>query len=553
MLSPPPQKQARKNRTELLAEFDFKNPNYTLVFKKRIEKLKQIRKDPTVLPGLYKFYQDNPAKFIIDWGTTYDPRNVDRGLPAMIPFILFPKQEEFVEWIINRWRNREPGVADKSRDMGMSWLTIAVACTLCLFMRGMSIGFGSRKEEYVDKIGDPKSLLYKARKFVALLPREFRMGWDIKRHAPHMRIYFPYSDSIISGEAGDGIGRGDRTSIYIVDEAAFLPRPELVEASLSETTNCRIDISTPRGMANPFAKKRFSGKIKTFSLHWRDDPRKDDAWYKRRCDYIDDPVIIAQELDLDYTASVARVLIPSAWVQAAIDAHIKLGVKPTGVRTSGFDVADEGIDEDAFAGRDGILIDYLESWSGVGSDIYKSVEQVFTLCGLLGYESVRYDADGLGAGVRGDARIITERRAEKGIIVNLPFIPFQGSASVLDPEGDPFLNSDKLKNNDELDRTNEDFFANAKAQGWWFLRRRFQLTYRAVVEGKPFNPDNIISIASNCPERQELMTELSQPTYSLNPVGKILVDKGIKSPNRADAVMIVFAPSEESIRGFWDA
>lgn len=540
-------------------EFDFKNPDYIAVFKWRAERLEKIRQDPSLLHNLRNFYRSNPHQFIIDWGTTYDPRNVDRGLPALIPFILFPRQEEFALWLIDRWKSREPGLADKSRDMGMSWLTVALACTVCLFNEGVAVGFGSRKEEYVDKIGDPKSLLYKARKFLSMLPVEFRDGWDAKRDSPHMRIHFPSTGSIISGEAGDGIGRGDRASFYIVDEAAFLPRPELVEASLSETTNCRIDISTPCGMSNPFARKRFSGKINTFSLHWRDDPRKDEEWYKKRCDYIDDPVIIAQELDLDYSASIEGILIPAAWVNSAVNAHIKLKIDPSGIRKLGFDVADEGRDKNAICGRYGVLIEYLESWTGKGEDIYKSVEKVFTLCDLMGYSSVDYDADGMGAGVRGDARIINEKRSLNHDINNtrfaytdLPFNPFRGSGAVVDPKGDPFKQDgsyDHMKG-----RTNEDFFANAKAQAWWSLRRRFQVTHRAVTDGLPVADDDIISILSSAPEYRQLITELSQPTYSQNSVGKILIDKapdGTKSPNLADAVMIAFAPIKVS-NGFFN-
>ena len=360
--------------------------------------------------------------------------------------------------------------------------------------------------------------------------------------------HFPETGSIISGEAGDGIGRGDRASFYIVDEAAYLPRPELIEASLSETTNCRIDISTPNGMTNPFARKRFNGKISTFSLHWRDDPRKDDDWYRKRCDYLDDPVIIAQELDLNYSASVEGILIPSAWVNAAVDSHIKLGITPSGIRHAGFDVADEGHDKNALVGRYGILIEYLESWQGKGEDIFKSVNKVFTLCDVLGYSEVYYDADGLGAGVRGDARVINDARKNK-----LPFLPFWGSGKVTEPEGDPFQRSAEFKDH-KKGRTNEDFFLNAKAQGWWALRRRFQQTYRAVVDKLPYDPADIISISSALPEYRHLIVELSQPTYSPNNVGKILVDKtpdGGRSPNLADAVMIAFAPYKKS-RSFWD-
>jgi hypothetical protein len=41
---------------------------------------------------------------------------------------------------------------------------------------------------------------------------------------------------------------------------------------------------------------------------------------------------------------------------------------------------------------------------------------------------------------------------------------------------------------------------------------------------------------------------LSQPTYSINTVGKIIIDKkpdGTKSPNLADAVMIQFSQSNK--------
>lgn len=527
--------------------FDFKKPDYVAVFQWRLDRLKWIRDNPAVVPGLFKFYQDNPAQFIIDWGVTSDPRNVERKLPALIPFVLFPKQEEWIHWFLERWHSQEPGLTDKSRETGMSWVTVATAATICLFNNGVQVGFGSRKEEYVDKRGDPKSLLWKGRQFIANLPSEFRQGWDERKHAPFMRIQFPGTGSVITGESGDGIGRGDRASFYFVDEAAWLPRPELVDASLSETTNCRIDISTPRGMGNPFARKRFGGKVPVMSIHWRDDPRKDDAWYQKRCHYIDDQVIIAQEIDLDYTASMEGIVIPAAWVQASIDAHLKLNISPSGLRRAGMDVADEGIDKNALCGRYGILAEYLECWSGKGSDIYDTTARGFTLCDVFDYPEVYYDADGLGAGVRGDARVINRERA-KNKQPMIRFNPFRGSGAVIDPDGDPFLGKDEKKVGDR-GRTNEDFFHNLKAQAWFSARRRFQLTYRAIVEKLEVNPDDIISISSSIPECGKLITELSQPTYSQNNVGKIIIDKmpdGARSPNRADCLIIAFSPIKKS-------
>ncbi|WP_029570141.1 hypothetical protein [Pantoea ananatis] len=528
--------------------FDFRNPDYTQVFEWRMERLQRIRQNPGMLPAMKAFYRDNPAQFIIDWGMTVDPRNVERGLPARIPFLLFPKQEEWIQWFVEHWRTSKPGITEKTRDMGMSWLTVGMAASLCLFNRGIIAGFGSRKEEYVDKIGSPKSLFDKARNFIGLLPVEFRGGWNPKAHAPHMRILFPENDSAMTGEAGDGIGRGDRTSFYIVDESAFLERPYLVDASLSATTNCRQDISTPNGMANSFAERRHSGKVDVFTFHWRDDPRKDDAWYKKQCEELD-AVTVAQEIDINYSASVEGVLIPSAWVQAAVDAHIKLGIQPTGQRMGALDVADEGKDTNAFTSRHGFLLEDIEEWSGKGDDIFGTVQRAFSICDQRRLEMYRFDSDGLGAGARGDARVINEQRKERRER-QITATPYRGSGSPANPEDEAVPGE-----YGQQGRLNKDFFANAKAQGWWRLRTLFRNTWRAVEEKMPFSPDEIISISGSMSLKNKLIVELSQPTYSVNGVGKIVVDKkpdGTKSPNLADSAMIAYAPMEFTSMDIWD-
>jgi phage terminase large subunit len=517
--------------------FDWRKPDYRAVWEWRVERLASIRSQPDKIPALKMYYRDHPAQFMIDWGVTFDPRNPERDLPSTIPFLLFPKQEEWVEWFMDRWRNREDGITEKTRDMGVSWLTMGLACTTCVLRDEITVGCGSRKEEYVDVIGDPDSLFEKARIFMSGLPVEFRAGWTRDQHATYMKMVFPETGSIMTGEAGDGIGRGGRASFYIVDESAFLTRPELVDRSLSATTNCRQDVSTPNGPANRFAVRRHSGKVKVFTFHWRDDPRKDQDWYETQRNRLD-AVTLAQEVDIDYSASVEGVVIPSAWVQAAIDAHLKLNIAPTGSRVGALDVADEGRDKNGFAAGQGILIDVLEEWSGKGGDIFSTVQKAFDLCDQHGLKRFDYDADGLGAGVRGDARVINEGRRDKGIEL-VAVEPYRGSGAVHDPEGEMVSK-----------RKNKDYFANLKAQAWWALRLRFQQTHRAVVEGKPVPPDSIISLSSKLPLLAKLCSELSQPTYSVNGVGKIVIDKmpdGAASPNLADAAVIKFQPGANAL------
>lgn len=536
-------------------DFDWRNPDYGMIMAYRMERLRELRADTTgmAFAELREFYAEYPAHFINDWGMTIDPRNVEVGLPAAIPFVLFPKQWEWIDWVLAHWRSRSPGISEKSRDWGLSWLAVSLGCTLCNFRRDMSIGYGSRKEEYVDKIGHPKSLFWKAREFMMHLPVEFRRGWNARRDSAHMRLSFPATNSTMTGEAGDNIGRGDRQAIYFVDESAYLERPQLVEQSLSATTNCKMDISSANGLANPFAERRHSGKIDVFTCHWRDDPRKDDAWYEKQCAELD-PVTVAQEIDINYSASVEGVLIPSLWIQAAVDAHKKLNIEPTGRPRGAFDVADEGKDKNSFARARGVVVDRITEWPGKGSDIFASTQKVFDLCDEWDIDDFLFDSDGLGADVRGNARVLNEQRAaqqRRQLIVN----PFRGSAGVYAPQSE-----------DVPSRKNEDFFRNRKAQEWWSLRRRFYKTYRAVIHGDAFDPMDLISLDSealNTPTPLaphgllgKVIMELSQPTYVKNTTGHIVVDKAptgqtaaqatVKSPNLADAIMILFGRAHRS-------
>lgn len=523
----------------------WKAPDYAAIIQTRIANLDRIREHPEDMPRIKEYYRAHPADFINDWGYTFDPRNADIGLPTLIPFVLFPKQREWIDYVLDRWSHRSPGLCEKSRDMGVSWLAMALSCTLCLFRQGISIGVGSRKTEYVDKIGTHKPLLPKARMFMENLPLEFRGGWEAWRDAPFMRVGFPETGSLIAGEGGDDIGRGDRTSIYFVDEYAHFERPELTEASLSQTTNCRIDMSSVRGMNNAFARKRWEGKVEVFIFDWHDDPRKDDAWYaKQQADL--DAVVVAQEIDRDYSASVSGIVIPGAWVRSAIDAVEKLGLVVTGAKTLAVDIADEGPDKNAACGGQGVEIDMLVEWTGKGADLFDTAQRAFELCDQHGYPGFRYDADGLGAGIRGDARIINENRQRtKAGIIRVE--GWRGSEGVVDPEG--IVDGTIGSSAGDRGRTNQDYYMNRKAQGWFRLRKLFQNTHRWVTEGVACSPDEIVSLNSKKlgPIMQKMIAELSQPTYTTNGVGKIVINKKpdkTKSPNLADAVMIRMARGE---------
>lgn len=524
------------------------------VFKQRIAALTRVRENPESLPALLAYYRtsgETIADFISDWGITVDPRNGGQGMPSTLPFVLDAKQREWVVWVHNNWIEQKYGLTEKSRDVGISWLLVAYSVTICILFDGVDVGLGSFSQEKVDKLGVMGSLFEKARVFADALPSEFNGGFSLKEkeNCKDRFIKFPNTRSSIFGEIGDSIGRGNRASLYFVDETAFLEHDLMVDGSLSKTTNCRQDVSTVRGMDNTFAQRAHRAGMNKFSFHWRFNPRFTQADYDKFLDAWGE-IITAQELDINYQASVEGIVIPAKWVNACIDAHVRLKIVPKGETVSSLDLADMGIDKNAQASRKAFLLNCIEEWSGSNSDMAATGDRAFNNCDAQSCTKLIYDADGPGAGFRGIGRKMNELRADRhNWRPQITMIGHRGSAAVIDPRKQMVEG-----------RMNEDMFANFKAQGWWALRQRFEATYAAIkfVEeggsiGDDYDEEKIISISSALPEKvkTKLLIELSQPTYMLNNNGKMLINKrpdGTPSPNLADAVYMLYAPRKFTLR-----
>lgn len=379
--------------SQLDFEFDWKNPDYTNAYIARKEMMDRIKAPGFDLANLKGYYKHNPADFIHHFGFTSDPRNAERGIPVTIPFLLFKRQREFIDWLHGRWKNREDGLVEKSRDMGVSWLCVGFSAWMMLFWPGTVVGIGSRKETYVDSIGDPKSLFWKIRSFISMLPEQFR---PTRMDMPFMRIINHDIESSIIGEAGDNIGRGARSSLYLKDESAFFEHAESIDAALSQTSNCKIDISTPNGAGNPFYRKRHGGKIPVFVFSWEQDPRKDQAWYDRQCEILD-PVIVAQEIDRDYEASVTNSFIPASLVDAAMH-NGPADVQGIGHVQYSLDVARFGDDKSVLACRQGRIVYWIKAWGK--TDTEDTVGRVISeIKAFKKPDQIAIDVIGVGAGV----------------------------------------------------------------------------------------------------------------------------------------------------------
>lgn len=526
-------------------------PDYVSVWAWRQDQILKLRNDPVLMHGALSFYANpaNAVHFINHWMDTYDPRNAGRGTPAYMPFILFQRQAEFVQFIFALINGEENGLVEKARDMGATWVCAAVSVWLWRFYPGAAVGWGSRKEQLVDKLGDPDSIFEKMRILIRRLPPEFMPhGFNQSDHMPYMRIVNPESGATITGEAGDNIGRGGRKLIYFKDESAHYERPEKIEAALADNTRVQVDISSVNGLGNVFHRRRegghewscgdaIDGVTNVFVMAWSDHPAKTKEWYDaRKKKAANDGLlhVFAQEVDRSYSASVQGVIIPADWAASAIDAHIKLGFDATGPIVAALDVADEGGDRNALARRRGAVMISIDEW-GEGDTGYTTRKAVAALDGD-GPVELQYDSVGVGAGVKSEAN----RLQSEGLLrAGLSFVPWSAGAGVLNPDK-------HLIDRDKDTPLNKDFFSNLKAQAWWQLRLRFERTHKAVTEGLVYDPDELISLPSTLPFLRTLQKELSQPTASRSSGAmKLVVDKtppGTKSPNLADAVVMVYYP-----------
>jgi hypothetical protein len=449
--------------------------------------------------------------------TSFNPKE----RPAIAPFYPMPKQIEMLRWLEELQRTGNNGVIEKSRDMGASWIACIYAVHQFLFYPDVAIGFGSRKAELVDKRKDPDSLFEKIRMILRRLP-----AWVAEENRTYEDKIMLFSNllngSVIKGEGGDKIGRGGRTSLYFVDESAFLQNSESVAAALSANTECQIHISTPNGTSNEFYRMRSSGVFPVFRLHYCDNLRRSLEYYEKKKRELP-PHRWASEYEIDYTASVEGIYIIPAWVRAAINLvdRFPAMLNPDASAIAGLDVATEGGNKNVFTIRRGAVVLSQQIWDGL--DTTQTAFKVHEIMRDRRISSLIFDGDGVGAGVAGTLNSIPDKPYTVTV--------FHGGSTP----------SDRVWEGEE--RTSREKFRNSRAETWGIVRERFKRTYEMVEGVMAHALEDLISI----PNEGDLIMQLSQPVIKYDFSGKELLEskqelrkRGISSPDRADSLVYCF-------------
>lgn len=531
-------------------------PDYRAVYAWRIEMLTTLRNDQAILASAKAYYSSRPAEFIMHWMDTYNPRLTGN---KWIPFVFFQRQAEFIDFIESLRLDNENGLVEKCRDIGATWLACAYSVWSWLFLADDATGWGTRKQELVDKLGDPDSIFEKIRLLIKRLPSVWMPdGYKARDHSTFMKLINPDNGATITGESGDNIGRGGRKSRYWKDEAAHYERPEKIEAALGDNTNVQIDISSVNGLGNVFHRRRENGvdwtpgavmppgRVRVFIFDWRDHPEKTQEWYdlrKARFESEGLQHVFAQEVDRNYSAAIGNTIINSEWLTACIDAHLHipcLRVAPPDEWMAGLDVADKETDGDrnALAIRQWIILRSVEEWGerDQGITTRRMVASVRSHPGI----HVQYDSIGIGAGVKTEYNRLIDDGLISRETVNL--VSWNAGAAVVEPW-------ERIVPGDDQSLFNRDFFGNFKAQAWWAMRTRCYKTWRARTLGDVYPADQLISFDSTMPLLHKLTKELAQATHGTSTGLRMIVNKkpdGTTSPNLADSAVMAYFPASDT-------
>ena len=168
---------------------------------------------------------------------------------------------------------------DKSRDMGATWITLGAFFLMWLFVPDSHFLVASRKEEYVDRRGDHKCLFEKLLYMYERLPDWLKPPMEKTK----MHLRNAHNGSCIDGEAtSPNLGAGDRRLGVLLDEFARVdPNVALaISETLSDTTDCIIYNSTHTSMAHPYARLRYSDRVKHIILPWWERPERAVGLYR---------------------------------------------------------------------------------------------------------------------------------------------------------------------------------------------------------------------------------------------------------------------------------
>lgn len=208
------------------------------------------------------------------------------GCPLLAHNCPWPHQIPIVNHILDVMGKRDVRLV-KSRAQGASWLMVLIAVWLWIFRRGAIVNFVSKDLDAADKPGDMNSLGAKLEWLISMLPEwmtgEKRKDWNRNR-TDHTFTRSDGETVIAFFACTANVATGGRALVFFMDEHGKHPRPQDKDAmaSTQPITRCRVCLSTPFGMDGEFAKIIHDKTIEepVLTLAWWDNPTQNRGLYQ---------------------------------------------------------------------------------------------------------------------------------------------------------------------------------------------------------------------------------------------------------------------------------
>lgn len=305
-------------------------------------------------------------------------------------------------------------------------------------------------------------------------------------------------------------------ALVVIDEAAGVVDPvyEALDAVMTSEQARMLLIGNPTNPAGTFYDAFHAARslYHTITIAAADTPNitagRTVRPYLITQQWIDDAIAkhgadspyVQSRVNAVFPALGDNMLIPLAWIEAAHERRGPEGTpgEPDGAWEAGLDVARHGSDQSALCIRHGDTIVYETAWSGL--DTMETVGRVRTL--LAPYPqltALKVDVIGIGAGV-------CDRLREE----RYPVVEINVAAKPRDPEA----------------------FASLRHELWWNLRERFQT-------GGVAGPIDDATMGQLSSIKYRYDSRHTRPVIESKDDAK---KRGVKSPDRAEAMMLAFAP-----------
>lgn len=388
-----------ETQEQLLLDKVDKRFNYSLLVNTSSASPEDVAVNRGIFKDLCKGTKDDPASGFIFWCDNFvwiqNPRAEEYALKN-IPFLLYDYQEKAARIIIEAITKGHDLPIEKSRDMGLSWLIIAIFVWGWNF-HGWDVLVGSQKAENVDKRGNMKSLVEKARYITERSPEWLVPHLELHKHDKEMLLIHPINGATFFGESNNpNFGRSDRRKAILFDEfASWEQTDKAAWQACAHSSSCRIPLSTAtlRGTNCHFytvvnaAKKK---GLPYLRLHWTLHPtyNKDSyvtelgdtrsPWYDEEVKRAPTMNEVHQELDIDYDASMGDKVFPNFSLDSNVSELVEYDPSGGPVYMS----ADFGLDTTAFLwwqidrekGLINVIDEYQNDGGGEGKDIYHYIE-----------------------------------------------------------------------------------------------------------------------------------------------------------------------------------